>query len=683
MAKIQRLDPQTANQIAAGEVVERPASVVRELCDNALDAGASQIRIQIEQGGIRRIRVEDNGSGMEAEDAYLAFEPHATSKIRRIEDLDQLQSMGFRGEALASIAAVARVTLRTQTAEAEQGIEIYLEAGQVREERKAKYPIGCQLTVEDLFYNTPARYKFLKSDRSEQQKVLELVTRLALARPEVSFSLEANGKNLLHTPGDGQLMSAAWAVYGEEVAQQLLTLSYEVPDDPIQITGLLGQPSLNRRSRLWEHTIINKRPVIVPSILRAVEDAYQGRLMKGDFPFAILQLEISPELIDVNVHPQKLELRFWNDQQVYRTVRQAVEKALEKHTYISYGAEVEKSPLLQLNDEPSCIVQPNNQDVSISNPSQYKQQQTLSNEHNVYTSKHHEVSYLTPEAKAFQQWELSTPPRSNSLGSLGDSLKKEDAYPLAQKFQVGANKTYLPADESGPSDSPVLRPESGSDESSEERRWVLTQFLQAKWVGTLFHTYLLFEKDERYFIVDQHAAHEKILYERLLAHASEHQGTGGLGQHLLFPLDLSLLNSVELGLIRQHQQALEAIGYAFTWEHEQAKALECVPYRIETEKSTPGRQQNIVETLRLLLDRLAQEPYGDKPTLDEAAYRLYFATKACKAAVKAHDHLDAKEVEILRQELVSLVDPFQCPHGRPIFIMRHLQELEQAFKRIV
>ena len=327
MGNIQVLDLQTAQSIAAGEVVERPASVIKELCENSLDAGADRLSLYIEQGGKKSIRVTDNGSGMSAEDAIMAFEEHATSKIRQITDLDELITLGFRGEALPTIAAVAKVTLQTRRPEDAVGTRVVIEGGKLIERGEVHCNAGTTLEVRDLFYNTPARFKFLKKDQTEAQRITEVVQEIALARPDVSLFLEYEGKEVLHTPGDNQLLSAIYAVFGQQLAKAMVPLLPR-QDSMVHATGYLCLPEEARKSRNWQMFYVNGRPIKSPLLTRALEDGYKSTMMTGRFPAAVLQLWLPMNLVDVNVHPRKLEVRFWNESEVYRAVYEQVQNSL-------------------------------------------------------------------------------------------------------------------------------------------------------------------------------------------------------------------------------------------------------------------------------------------------------------------------------------------------------------------
>lgn len=649
MNRIQKLDQLTASRIAAGEVVERPASVIRELCDNALDAGATVIRVTLEQGGIRSVRVQDDGRGMDPADARLAFEPHATSKIARIEDLDNLATMGFRGEALPAIAAVARVTLQTREQGVSGGYELRLTGGEIVAERELGMPEGTMVLVEDLFHEMPARFKFLRSDRAESQRALDAVTRLALARPDVSFRFDADGKTQLHTPGDNRLESVAYAVYGDAVAKRLQYFRYDDPDGIVQIEGLLGEPGLTRRSRSWETFVINRRPVQVPALLRAVEDAWQGRLMRGEFPFALLHLTLPSQLIDVNVHPQKLELRFWNDSQVYRTVRSAVGEALEAMTYVGLedgDAERELYPDLP----PATEVPPASGAVR---------------------------SARQPETTALP--ELPDISGTGSAAVVAERTEPQSPHPSAPPpfaavpeapVQLHLSDVVI-AEDGGRSDDPAAAP------PLQARDRLLARLLAARFRGVLFDTFLILEEGEDFFLVDQHAAHEKILYERLLSTAAARAEAGPDAlwrrQPCLAPLPLSL-TAARRALLDSQLDLLEALGYSFERNPENEFSLTAVPAAAAAEP---------VRSLLELLDELEEErPAPDSGSRHEERL-LRFATHACKAAIKAHDRLHEREVLALLEQLAGLAEPFQCPHGRPILIRMSRTELERRFRRSV
>ncbi|MDI9469580.1 MAG: DNA mismatch repair endonuclease MutL [Bacillota bacterium] len=635
MSRIQKLDQLTASRIAAGEVVERPASVIRELCDNALDAGATVIRVTLEQGGIRSIRVQDDGRGMDKADARLAFEPHATSKLVQIEDLDSLITMGFRGEALPSIAAVAHVTLQTREQGTAGGVELRLVDGDIIAERELGMPEGTSVLVEDLFHDMPARFKFLRSDRSETQKALDAVTRLALARPDVSFRFDADGKTQLHTPGDNRLESVAYAVYGDAVARRLQYIHYDDPDGIIRLDGLLGEPGLTRRSRSWQTFVINRRPVQVPALMRAVEDAWQGRLMRGEFPFALLHLALPPQLIDVNVHPQKLELRFWNDSQIYRTVRTAVTEALEAMSYAGLehsdtAAESAQTDTVREASPPTAAPAPT-VPIPVRSPGAAWQP--------------------TPVREA------SRPPLHAPESQPASAFTVPEEAPLQLELRDMAADT--------PTAAPAAPP---------PRDRLLTRLLEARFRGVLFDTYLILEEGEDVFLVDQHAAHEKILYERLLAAADEeNQDSVWKRQPCLTPLPLSL-TAARRALLDSNLDLLEALGYSFAESDSGALSLTAVPAASIAEP---------VGSLLELLDDLEEERLAPDSGIRHEERLLRFATHACKAAVKAHDRLHEQEVAALLEQLVTLREPFQCPHGRPVLIRDSRLDLERRFRRIV
>ena len=342
MNRIRILDQQTANSIAAGEVVERPASVVKELVENALDAGASVISVEIVQGGIIAIRVTDNGCGMSQNDALLAFARHATSKISQIDDLDRVVTMGFRGEALASIAAVSKVRLETRQPEDEKATFVVIHGGEMLDSGWTGSPAGTSIQIENLFFNVPARFKFLRKDTTEAGVVTDVIERLALARPDVSFRLLSNRQEVLHTPGNNDLLSTVYAIYGKQAAAVCLPVDQTQP--PLRLSGLIGRPEQGRNSRAWQSFFVNGRLVRSKAMTAALDDAYQTMLMKGKYAFAVLFLELPPNLVDVNVHPQKMEVRFWNDQDVFRMVYHALKSALTDSAGISVQDEQQNAP---------------------------------------------------------------------------------------------------------------------------------------------------------------------------------------------------------------------------------------------------------------------------------------------------------------------------------------------------
>lgn len=607
MSRIIQLDQQTANSIAAGEVVERPSSVVKELIENALDAGASVVTTEITQGGIQSIFVTDNGCGMDESDALLAFGRHATSKLKEIDDLATLMTMGFRGEALASIAAVSRVTLETRESGSTQGTRVIIEGGALLEQQ----PIGCsegtRIRVENLFYNVPARFKFLRKDSTEAGYVADVVEKMALARPDVSFRLISNQQELLHTPGNNDLHSTLYAVLGKQTAQGCLPV--ETTEGPVSVSGLIGRPDITRGNRGQQCVFVNGRLIRSRIITAALDEAYKTRLMKGRYAIAVLFLSIPTRLVDVNVHPQKLEVRFWNDSEVFRCVYHAVQSALQAGSGIA--PELEKPDKEPIKEENTTI-----------EVSQAKEAiQTEEDEENKSAEEKQKV-------QALQQ--LTLP--------LRDAEKPGEEIYFASK-----------------------------EESMPEQLMTIDQLSQARLMGTLFDTYVLMEAKNELLLIDQHAAHEKILFERLVERHRQIQKDGSeLIQPLLVPVVVEISRK-EMQIIKDETDRLQQLGFEYSLMGENSIAIRSIP-------DTGDRTLQPEQALRAALEALQQDQADDG--IEEVFYQM-----ACKAAVKAHDRLNEIEIKQLLSDLAKLNNPYQCPHGRPVIIRVSRSDIEKRFKR--
>ena len=609
MTLIHKLDKQTIDSIAAGEVIERPASIAKELIENALDAGASIIRLSIERGGIKKLSCEDDGAGMSREDALLSMESHATSKLVRTEDLFQLLTMGFRGEALPSIAAVSRLERRTRRREDEEGTRILVEGGERTFEGSCGMAPGTTIQCRDLFYNTPARYKFLRSDASEAGAVAGITGKIALTRPDVSFRLERgdDGRELLYTPGDNQLLSAIYAVFGNEAAQEMRPLSSQEP--PVRITGFMTGPSVARHNRSRQVFIVNGRVIQSPILRSAVDEACKTWFMKGRYPQLVLCLFIPGNLVDVNVHPQKTELRFWDDRSVFRAVYHAVRAALEEEAHIVQPARAEKQVLAD-------------------------GQETLPFTHQL------------------------------DLGNLVSYRKTGPAYQEEERVQVRGEAGLLVRDDTSLSEKrgdPAVKKEMAS-------------LLEARLIGTFLNTYILLDDGQSLILIDQHAAHERILYEELLAQRNEEGGLRAAGQILMNPLRLELAPE-ELALLEDEAGNFKALGFDF-----QAFGGNTVALRADPSGKTRSRTSvDPAGALRAAIDALtAARRTGQEPDDSETLHQI-----ACKAAVKANDRMSEEEIRILIKGLVTLSNPFHCPHGRPVALRFSRKDIEKLFGRIV
>lgn len=626
MSRIQTLDMQTANRIAAGEVVERPASVVKELVENALDAEATLIHIEIQQGGIRLIRVTDNGTGMDPEDAVLAFERHATSKLKQIEDLEHLLTLGFRGEALPSIAAVSKTTVETREKGSPIGTKLVLEAGSMVEKGEAGCAEGTRITVESLFYNVPARYKFLKKDMTEAGHITEWIERIALARPDVSFRLTNNQQEVLHTPGNNDLTSALYAVFGKKTAQACLSVSGE--ENPVRVTGLVGRPEIARGNRKQQCFYVNGRLIRSRTLTAALDEAFKSRLMKGRYAVAFLFLSVPQSLIDINVHPQKLAVRFWNDAAIFRCVYHAIKDVLQTEDGIPAEP---PSGTNEHSDSPKYK-------TPVRDSDQTSIDQTLL------------FSYDQPQKGEKPPAELKDQPdKGQKTGATGEDFSYD-------KKSEGEGER-----EGSARDTVASSPHAG-------QTLTVMELSESRYIGCVFQTYLLFEYDDNFIMVDQHAAHEKILFERLVErHQKASAQQAVLIQNLLVPIVVEMSRQ-EIQSIQDQLESLAELGFACSLIGPTSIAVRTVP--------DTGRLKMNPE----IAFRLAVESVSSEEMKSDDRKSLY-SQMACKAAVKAHDRLDAESVRFLIQDLTKLEEPYRCPHGRPIMIRLTRHELEKRFKR--
>ncbi len=667
MSDITILDQITANSIAAGEVVERPASVVKELCENALDAGADVITIVIQNGGIRLIQVTDNGSGMDERDAELAFLPHATSKLKIITDLDDLNTMGFRGEALSSISAVSRVTLRTRTASASTGTQVVIEGGELRKHEPAGTPIGTTIRVEDLFFNTPARYKFLKKDATEAGRVADVVEKLIIARPDVSFRLLNNDKQVLHSPGNNDLLSAIYSVFGKQSTGELLQLEdARTTASSIRLAGYLGTDESARRRRDRQIFYINDRVIKSPTLTSALESGYNTFLMKGRYPFAVLKLTIPPNLVDVNVHPQKTEVRFSNEREVFSSIHHAVQDTLTRHLGPRSGPSEDEASPAGHSVAPFAEAEGragNENNVSHGAPRTLLDEETLLTD----DADRGAVPASKINAERADMDHLSTE-RPLSLATTIEASHHAD--PSSEKNQYFVADSHL---ESGDLTHGQIE-EENLDSLVPEMGRVRAQMrplLEGKIAGQLFDTYILIESGEDYYLIDQHAAHEKINYEKLV---SRYERQTIPTQPLLVPLTVDV-TAAELEYAESGRELLERFGFEFEPFGDRSLVIRAFPLSME-ELSPKISFLNALDELSKLSVTEAKEPNL------ETVHQI-LATIACGASVKAHDKLSEPEIHALLEQMNELDNPFQCPHGRPSVIKKTRRDLEKTFKRII
>ena len=644
MSLIHLLDPQTANGIAAGEVIERPASVVKELMENALDAGAGSIHCDIEQGGIRLIRVSDNGRGMSKEDVDLAFLPHATSKLSRLSDLEDLRSMGFRGEALASIAAVSRVRLCSREKDASAASEKRVEGGKLFPSQSCSSAVGTSVEVRDLFYNTPARFKFLKRDATEAAYIRDLVERLAFTRPDVSFRLVKDGQEQLMTPGDHQLNSVVYQVWGAASSAAMLEMDAAFGD--ILVRGLISRPDHSRKNRARQIFIVNGR-VIQSSLLRAaVDQAIAGHFLKGSYPELVLIFDLPGREVDVNVHPQKSEVRFADERAIFSAAYHCIQGTLSEASGFTEAA------LSAEKTEPG------------ENAFREFPHAAGSGQSSQPSAGAAESTYPFSGEKAFslaepQQRQVNFLPQlqsqMNQLGENAHVNTGERLHPEEQAASFSALK-------------PPVRPEASSQEDHSE----VSRLLRARLIGQVFNTYLLLEEGDDFLLIDQHAAHERILYEKLLRHQEDSRGKKNPSQPLLTPLQIRT-SALEREALLDRKEEIESMGFDFEAFSDSSFVLRAVPQSL-------GREPVIqAEAAFRTIIELALDPNFDFSRQEAELMH----SMACKAAVKAHDVLSYDEMCELLKQLQGLRDPYHCPHGRPVILRLSRKDIEKMFRRIV
>lgn len=636
MRKIAVLSQNTIDKIAAGEVVERPASVVKELVENAIDAGATAITVEIKEGGISFIRVTDNGGGIPKEQVPLAFLRHATSKITQAEDLLQITSLGFRGEALSSISAVSQMEVITKAPEDFMGVRYVIEGGQEKVLEDVGAPNGTTMLVRNLFFNTPARKKFLKTAMTEAGYVSSYMEQLALSHHNISFKYMVNGQLRLHTSGNANLKDVIYGIYGRDITRELIPVQYEKTG--ISITGFIGKPSIARGNRNFENYYINGRYVKSKLLMKAIEEAYKPYMMQHKYPFVCLQYDIHGEDVDVNVHPTKMEVRFQNQSAVYNATYDLITEALA-------GKEI--IPEVSLTSKPTVApkqTQPKEKKILVPEPFEKNR---IAEEKAVYAP-----VGLRP-ASAEPKTENKTTPISIS----------EPVKPKESEMQA---KPKEQKQESFPQEkSEVVKTEQM--ELFDNRLLSKGARVHHRIIGQLFDTYWLVEYDNKFYIIDQHAAHEKVLYERFLKEFAQKE----IISQMVSPPPLVSLNLQESNLLKANLEIFREFGFEISEFGGKEYSIHAVPANIYG--------VSVQELFIQILDSLDQEHISKTP--DILVERI--ATAACKAAVKGNNRLSVKEADALIDELLSLENPYNCPHGRPTIISMTKYELEKKFKRIV
>ena len=671
MSKIALLDQSTINKIAAGEVVERPAAVVKELVENAIDAGANGITIEIKEGGISFIRITDNGIGIAKEEIPIAFKRHSTSKIRSAEDLITVSSLGFRGEALASIAAVAQVELLTKTAGALTGSRYLIEGGkEVLGEGKVEEigcPEGTTFLVRNLFYNTPARRKFLKSAMTEAGYVSDLVERLAISHPNISFKFMNNNQVKLHTSGNGQMKDVIYQVYGRDIAREQLLVEEET--ELLKISGFIGKPVISRGNRNYMNYFINGRYIKSQLINRAIEEAYKPYTMAHRYPFTCLNIEMDSQMIDVNVHPTKMEVRFTNQEQIFRTIFDALSLALrgkELIPEISLKKEKEKKEEVK-----QAVVK--KEPVKAAEPFEVKRQESILKQ----------SVFLKPEVKTETKVEMPKPeinpeikpePKVEVAKQELPKTEIKPEIPKADKDISVLKETITPYGISRPQEKaenlknePLETDPPKQLELFEEKLLSRENVKEHRIIGQFFNTYWLVEFQDKLFMIDQHAAHEKVLYEKTMKALAEKEFTSQMVQ----PPIILTLNMREEEVLKNNMAVFEKLGF----EIEHFGGKEYSVYAIPANLYGIGQKELLLE---MIDDLVAEDGKHNPDILLEKV-----ASLSCKAAVKGRMKLSIEEAKELIDQLLTLENPYHCPHGRPTIVSMTKYEIEKKFKRII
>ncbi len=664
MPQIQVLDQITIDKIAAGEVIERPASIVKELVENSIDAKAASVTVEIQDGGISLIRVTDNGSGIEREDIRNAFLRHSTSKIRKVEDLAHIASLGFRGEALSSISAVTRTELITKTKEDTFGTRYVIEGGVEQSLEDAGAPDGTTFLVRQLFYNVPARRKFLKTPMTEAGHVQDLLMRLALSHPEVAFTFINNGQTKMRTSGNGKLKDVIYSIYGREAAANLIELDYSM--DGLVMKGYLGKPVITRGNRNFENYFVNGRYVKNAMLSKAIEDAYKDFLMQHKFPFVVIHFQVDGEKIDVNVHPTKMEMRFQRQQGVYNIVYEGVHRTL---------LEPELIPQVEA-PAPKVISQPKSESPFLLKPKTAPQPMEKKPEEK---EEPHDEAYFM---KKMKERVLSYHQRNSSA----EVSKKEQIFrPQAQAERIKDALARAKEVEKQPQkqaeeqpelirETPVYETKPVTEEKAEQLNLFEEHLLKRekkaeyKLIGQVFETYWLVEFENSLYIIDQHAAHERVLYERTLKEMKNREFTA---QYLSPPIILSL-SMQEAQVLNENMDRFTRIGFEIEPFGGEEYAVRAIPDNL----FGIAKKELLLEMLDDLADGISTSMTPE--LIDEKV-----ASMSCKAAVKGNNRLSAQEADALIGELLLLENPYHCPHGRPTIIAMTQRELEKKFKRIV
>lgn len=689
MGKIVLLDELTINKIAAGEVIERPASVVKELVENSIDAGATNITVEIQNGGISKIRIIDNGSGMSKDDLEFAFERHATSKIRKAADLENVKSMGFRGEALASIAAIAHVELVSKTEDDNIGHKIVVEGGKILEIEDSASQKGTTITVSNLFFNTPVRYKFLKKDFTEAGYIEDAVTRIAIANPNIAIKLINGNKTIIQTNGNGDLKTVIYTIYGKEIAEGLLEVNYEY--EGIKVTGAIGKPEIARNNRSYQMFFVNKRYIKDKTLSAGVEQAFKGLIPIGKYGVVVLNIEIEPNKIDVNVHPTKLEIRFQEEQKVFKAIYHSVKDTLLKGDLVK---EVEREPVveeqkLEVNQEPvkleenqiktEQVVEPKVETEDIKESGfmgLFKKKEKDADEfiENYSTNTLQEI-FAQKSAGQPEEVEIPTQEQKNKMEDIIEKQKELEnpkvEEPTSKDFDEMYVKTFgkLPEtqkieENSNKIDVKTLKEVENISVFEEKENY--NTIPKYKFIGAIFSTYLVIEMKDEIYIIDQHAAHERVMYEKVKKNFYNNMEKDS--QIMLLP-DIIELSHKERAIVKENTDLFKKAGFIIEEFGDNTIRLIGVP--------SLCMDLDTKELFLEILDEIDTVAITAKQEKEDK----FISTIACKAAVKANMKLTNEEVDTLMRQLLVLPNPFTCPHGRPTAIKMTRYDIERKFNR--
>ena len=633
MGIIKELDQGTINQIAAGEVVERPSSIVKELLENSIDAGATRISVEIEEGGTKSIRITDNGKGINKEDIRIAFLRHTTSKIKTAMDLLTVSSLGFRGEALSSIAAVCQVELLTRTADAMEGIRYRIEGGKEVGFEEIGIPVGTTFIVNNIFFNTPARRKFLRTAQTEAGYVSDIIEKIALSHPEIAISFKSNGKVKIHTSGNGNLKDVIYSIYGREITENILEINEE--NDFMKISGYIGKAIISKGNRTFENYFINGRYIKSNIISKAIEDGYKFILMQHKYPFTVIDFTIKPEYLDVNVHPSKMELRFRKSESIYPMISECINDAL-----------IEKPNIIDVTFEKN--VEKAEQIKYVPEPFENKRQ-------DIVNSINNKLSNDNSSNVKYDFYNFGEGPKELNMtpSEFGNNTLQEDV-----NYNATANSI-----------NNITNNKMVQRELTEEYDNFLSEVAKPKHkiIGQVFDTYWIVEYNDKMYIIDQHAAHEKVMFESLMKKLENKE----ISSQMINPPIILSLSMSESQLLEKYLENFKNIGFQIEPFGGQDYAVRAVPsdlYTLDSEDVLMG----IVDNLSNETGKMVPDIINEK-----------IASMSCKAAVKGNSKLSYEEADKLIEQLLQLDNPYNCPHGRPTIISMSKYELEKKFKRII